>query len=110
MNTWRLKNILLKNEWVNQEIKEVIKKPMKANENENTTTQNLRCSKDSHRREVYSNPGLLKKGRKVSNTQPNLTPKRAGKEKQIKPKTSTRRKIIDLRAEINDTDIKTTEQ
>ena len=25
-NTWRLKNILLKNEWVNQEIKEEIKK------------------------------------------------------------------------------------
>ena len=33
MNTWTLKNILLKNEWVNQVIKEVIKKPMKANEN-----------------------------------------------------------------------------
>ena len=26
MNTWRLKNILLRNEWVNQEIKEEIKK------------------------------------------------------------------------------------
>ena len=28
-NTWRLKNILLKNEWENQEIKEEIKKYMK---------------------------------------------------------------------------------
>ena len=26
MSTWRLKNIFLKNEWVNQEIKEEIKK------------------------------------------------------------------------------------
>ena len=26
INTWRLKNILLKNEWVSQEIKEEIKK------------------------------------------------------------------------------------
>ena len=40
-NTWRLKNILLKNEWPNQEVKEEIKKFMKANENDNNTTQNL---------------------------------------------------------------------
>ena len=40
-NTWRLKNILLKNEWANQEVKEEIKKFMEANENDNTTTQNL---------------------------------------------------------------------
>ena len=40
-NTWRLKNILLKNEWANQEVKEEIKKYMEVNENDNTTTQNL---------------------------------------------------------------------
>ena len=40
-NTWRLKNILLKNEWANQEMKDEIKKYMEANENDNTTTQNL---------------------------------------------------------------------
>ena len=40
-NTWRLKNILLKNEWANQAVKEEIKKYMEANENDNTTTQNL---------------------------------------------------------------------
>ena len=40
-NTWRLKNILLKNEWANQEVKEKIKKYMEANENDNTTAQNL---------------------------------------------------------------------
>jgi len=40
-NTWRLKSILLKNEWVNQEIKEELKKFMETNENENTTVQNL---------------------------------------------------------------------
>ena len=31
--------ILLKNEWANQEVKEEIKKYMEANENDNTTTQ-----------------------------------------------------------------------
>ena len=30
-NTWRLKNILLKNDWANQEVKEEIKKYMEAN-------------------------------------------------------------------------------
>ena len=40
-NTWRLKNILTKNEWANQEVKDEIKKYMEANENDNTTTQNL---------------------------------------------------------------------
>ena len=39
-NTWRLKNILLKNERANQAVKEEIKKYMETNENDNTTTQN----------------------------------------------------------------------
>ena len=38
---WRLKNILLKNEWANQEVKEEVKKYIEANENDNTTVQNL---------------------------------------------------------------------
>ena len=36
-NTGRLKTMLLKNEWANQEVKEAIKKYMEANENDNTT-------------------------------------------------------------------------
>ena len=40
-NIWRLKNILLKNEWANQEVKEEIKKYIEVNENDNTTAQNL---------------------------------------------------------------------
>ena len=40
-NTWRLKNILPKNEWANQAGKGEIKKYMEVKENDNTTTQNL---------------------------------------------------------------------
>ena len=40
-NAWRLNNILLNNEWVNQESQEEIKKYMETNKNENTTVQNL---------------------------------------------------------------------
>ena len=38
---WRLKNTLLKNEWVNQATREEIKENMETNENENTTIQTL---------------------------------------------------------------------
>ena len=40
-NTWRLKGIPLKDEWVNQEIREELKRFMETNENEDTTIQNL---------------------------------------------------------------------
>ena len=40
-NTWRLKNILLNNEWVNQEIKEENLKYREENKNDNMTVQNL---------------------------------------------------------------------
>ena len=40
MITWRINNVLLKNQWVNDEIKEEIKKYLEANDNENTTIQN----------------------------------------------------------------------
>ena len=33
----------------------------------------------SHKRKVYSNSGLPKEGRKISYTEPNLMPSRAGK-------------------------------
>ena len=40
-NTWRLRTILLKDERVNQEIREELKRFMETNENEDTTAQNL---------------------------------------------------------------------
>ena len=38
---WGLNNIILNNEWVNNEIKKEIKRDIEKNENENTMTQNL---------------------------------------------------------------------
>ena len=40
-NTWRLNNMLLKNQEITEKIKEEIKKYLETNDNENTTTQNL---------------------------------------------------------------------
>ena len=39
--TWKVNNMLLNNEWVNNEIKEEIKRYLETNENEDTTIQNL---------------------------------------------------------------------
>ena len=41
-NMWKLNNMLLKKQWVNEEIKEEIRKYLEGNENVNTTFQNLR--------------------------------------------------------------------
>ena len=40
-NTWKLKTTLLKNAWINQEIKEELKQFMETNGNEDTSVQNL---------------------------------------------------------------------
>ena len=39
-NTWRLNNMLLKNQWVNEETKEEVRKYLETNENGNTTLKN----------------------------------------------------------------------
>ena len=39
--TWKTNNMLLNNQWVNNKIKEEIKRYLETNENENTTIQNL---------------------------------------------------------------------
>ena len=40
-NTWRLHNMLLNNQWINEQIKRDIKKYMETNDNNNSTLQNL---------------------------------------------------------------------
>ena len=73
--SWRLKSMLLNNEWVKYEIKEEIKKFLETNENKLTTTQNLMGhSKGIPEREAYTDTGLPKKNRNISNKQPNPTP------------------------------------
>ena len=41
IKTWKLNDTLLNNEWVNNEIKEEIKRYIETNENEDTTIQSL---------------------------------------------------------------------
>ena len=40
-NTWRLHNMLLNNQWINDQIKTEIRQYMETNQNNNSTAQNL---------------------------------------------------------------------
>ena len=72
INTWRLSNILLRNQMVNEEIKEEIRKYLEPNENGNTSFQNLWNATKASNREVYSNTCLPQEIGKISNKQSNL--------------------------------------
>ena len=57
--SWRLNSMLFNNEWVKNEIKEEIKKFLKTNEDEHTTSlKPMGHSECSFEREVHSNTGL----------------------------------------------------
>ena len=86
------KEILLKNDWANQEVKEEIKKFMEANENDSTTTQNLWDAAKAVIRGKYIQAFLKKEERsQIHNL--TLCLKELEKEQQIKPKTSRRQEI-----------------
>ena len=66
------------------------------------------CSKSSSKREVYSNTILPQETRKISNKQPNLTPKAIRERRTNKTQISRRKEIIKVRAEINEIETKKT--
>ena len=108
-NTWRLKNILVKNEWANQEVKEEIIEYMEANENDNTTTQNLwDAAKVVVRGKYIAIQAFLKKEERSQIHNLTLRLRELEKEQQIKPQTSRRQEIINITAEINAIETKKT--
>ena len=78
--------MLLKNQWVNEEIKKEIKKYLKTNDNEDTTTQNLRdATKAVLRGKFTAIQAFLKKEEKsqINNLTHHLN--ELEKEEQTKP-------------------------
>ena len=101
-NTWRLKNILPKNEWATEAVKEEIKKNIEVNENDNTPTQNLGdAAKEVIRGKYTATQAFLKKEERSQIHNPTLHLQELEKEQQIKPKTSRSQETIKIRAEIN---------
>ena len=66
------------------------------------------CSKNSSKKEVYSNTILTQETRKISNRQPNFTPKTTGKRRTKIPQISRRKEIIKIWAEIHEKEMKET--
>jgi len=62
----------------------------------------LGYSKNSLKREVYSNIGLPQEARKISNKQPSFTLKELKKEQRMKPKASRRKITVNITEEINE--------
>ena len=65
-------------------------------------------SKGSPEREVYSNTGLPKKNRNISNNTLTLYPQELEEQQQRKPRASRRKEITKIRAELNDIETKST--
>ena len=97
--------MLLKNQWVNEEIKKGIKKYLKINDNEGTTAQNLSDAAKSVLTGNYiAIQAFLKKEEKsqIYNLTHHLNELEKG---QTKPKDSRRKEIQNIREEINKTEI-----
>ena len=96
-NTWRLNNTLLNNQQITEEIKKEIKTCIERNENENTTTQNLRDTiKAVLRGRFIAIQAYLKKQEKIQINNLTLHLKQLEKEKIKNPRVSRRKEILKL--------------
>ncbi|MCP4032821.1 MAG: hypothetical protein GY734_16540 [Herbaspirillum sp.] len=92
-NTWRLKNTLLNNQEITEEIKKEIKKYLGTNDNENTTTQSLwDAAKAVLRGKFIAIQVYLKKEKTSQINNINLHLKQLEKEAQENPKLAKGKK------------------
>ena len=105
-DTWRLKNTLLNNQDITEEIKQEIKKYLQKNDNENTMTQNLwYAAKAVLRGKIIAIQSYLKKqeASQINNLILHLKQLEKEKNKQTKkPKVIRKKEIIKIRSEINE--------
>ena len=99
--------MLLKNEWVKNEIREEIKNFLETNENELTTTQNLSdTAKAVLRGKSIAIQVYLKKIETFQTNTLTLCLQELGEQQQRQPRASRSKEITNIRAELNDRVIK----
>ena len=99
---WRLNNMLLKNQWVNEEIKKEIKNYLETNDNEDTTSQNLwDAAKAVLRGKFIAIQAFLKKEERSQIDNLTLHLNELEKEEQRSPEVSRRKEIVKIKEEIN---------
>ena len=101
--------MLLNNQWITEEIKEEIKKYLEANDNKDTTLQNLWDAAIAVLRGKFmAIQAHLRKEEKTQINKLTLQLKQFESEEQTRPKGSRRKEIIKIRAEINEIETKKT--
>ena len=101
--------MLLKNQWVNEEIKKEIKTYLETNHNEDTSTQNLwDAAKAVLRGKFIAIQAFLKKEEKSQTDYFTHHLNELEKEEQTKPKLRRRKEIIKIKEEVNKVEIKET--
>jgi hypothetical protein len=106
-NNWRLDNTLLNDQWVTEEIREEIRRFLEANKNENTTYKNLQDTENAVLRgKIIAMSAYIKRTESSQINDLMLHLKLLEKQEQAKSKTSRRREIIKIRAEINEIETK----
>ena len=101
--------MLLSNEWVNNEIKEEIKKVLVANGNELTTTQNLwDTAKAVLRGKLIPIQSYLKKVETFQINNLTVHLQELEEQQQRWPRASRRAEITNIKAELNDIETKST--
>jgi hypothetical protein len=106
-NNWKLNNTLLNDQWVIDEIKEEIKKFLEVNEKENTTYWNLwDTAKAALRGNFITMSAYIKRSERSQINDLILHLKLLENQEHANSKTSRRREIIKIRAEINEIETK----
>ena len=94
--------MLLKNQWVNEEIKKKNKKYLETNDNEDTSTPNpWDAAKAMLRGKFIAMQAFLKKEERSQIDNLTLHLNKLEKEEQKSPKVSRRKEIIKIKEEIN---------